>query len=233
MDDLVTYREQDGVTIITLDDGKVNVLSPSMLAQINKALDRAESSGSVVVLAGRPGIFSGGFDLKVMRGGAPLAGEMLTSGFDLAERILSFPAPFVVAVTGHAIAMGTFLSLCGDYRVGINGPYRIVINEVAIGMTLPKGTIEICRMRLTPSHFTRALTLAEPFSGKAAVKAGFFDHVVSEGELIDHVTKYATQLTALHRDSFIATKRRVRAEGVAAVHRGFEADARERSMMGL
>jgi len=116
-------------------------------------------------------------------------------------------------------------------NLGVNGPYRVVANEVAIGMTMPKGIVELCRMRLTPSAFTRSLSLAAPFSGAEAVAAGFFDDVVDEAHVLEHATSSAHELTKLHRDSFIATKRRVRAEGIAAVRRGFEADSRERAMM--
>ena len=89
---------------------------------------------------------------------------MLEAGFALAQRILSFPTPVVIAVPGHAIAMGVFLVLCGDYRVGADGPYRITANEVAIGLTMPRAAVEICRQRLAPAHFTRAVGLAEVYA---------------------------------------------------------------------
>ncbi len=133
-----------------MDDGKVNVLSIPMLGEINAALDQAESAGAVVVLTGRDGRFSGGFDLAVLRAGGPDALTMLRGGFDLAERLLTFPTPVVVACSGHAIAMAAFLLLSGDYRIGAAGPFKITANEVAIGLPMPMAAIEICRQRLTP-----------------------------------------------------------------------------------
>ena len=116
-----------------MDDGKVNALSPQMFTEINAAFDRAESDRAVVVLTGREGVFSGGFDLPLLRAGGPDSIAMLRSGFELAERTLSFPMPVVIACTGHAMAMGVFLLLSGDYRVGAAGPYKYSANEVAIG----------------------------------------------------------------------------------------------------
>src|SRR6185312_6230463 len=113
--------------------------------------------------AGRAGVFSAGFDLKVLRAGGPNARTMLRAGFELAERMLSFPMPVVIACTGHAVAMGVFLVLSGDYRIGVAGRYKITANEVAIGITLPRAAIEICRQRLTPAHFSRATVPAEVF----------------------------------------------------------------------
>ena len=169
MGSLVRYDFDGSVARITMDDGKVNVLSQEMLAEVNDALNRAEANAAIVALAGRAGVFSAGFDLKVLRAGGPSARTMLRAGFELAERILSFPMPVVIACTGHAVAMGVFLMLSGDYRIGVAGPYKITANEVAIGVTLPRAAIEICRQRLTPAHFNRATVLAEVFPPAGAV----------------------------------------------------------------
>ena len=135
---MVSYHCDDAIATITIDDGKVNALSLAVLAELNAALDQAERDGAVVILAGRDGVFSAGFDLPVLRGGGPDARAMLRAGFELAARLLAFPRPVVIACTGHAVAMGVFLLLCGDYRVGATGPYKITANEVAIGLTMPE-----------------------------------------------------------------------------------------------
>src|SRR5262245_55828281 len=115
----VHYSLTDRIATITMDDGKVNALSPAMLAAVDEALDAAQQSDAMaVVLAGRPGRFSAGFDLGVLTAGGPDAEHMLRAGFELAERLLSFPRPVVIACTGHAVAMGSFLVCAGDYRVG-------------------------------------------------------------------------------------------------------------------
>jgi enoyl-CoA hydratase len=154
---MVSYHCDDTIATITIDDGKVNALSLAVLAELNAALDQAERGGAVVILAGRDGVFSAGFDLPALRGGGPDAIAMLRAGFELAARLLAFPRPVVIACTGHAVAMGVFLLLCGDYRVGATGPYKITANEVAIGLTMPRAAVEICRQRLTPAHAARGV----------------------------------------------------------------------------
>lgn len=155
--DLLHTGERDGVSWLTMDDGKANVLSFAMFEAINAALDDAESNGQVVVLAGRPGRFSGGFDLAVLTSLTVDAARLLRTGFELSHRLLSFPRPVVVACTGHAYAMGSFLVLSGDYRLGAaDAEHRITANEVSIGMTLPYAAIEVLRQRLTRAAFERA-----------------------------------------------------------------------------
>src|SRR5690606_32909903 len=123
--DLVRYELRDSIAEITLNDGKRNALSSEMLDAIGGALDRAEEDRAVVLLGGREGVFSAGFDLKVMAAGGDGAVAMVGRGFELAERLLGFPGPVVAACDGHAIAMGAFLLLAGDFRLGAAGPYKI------------------------------------------------------------------------------------------------------------
>jgi enoyl-CoA hydratase len=222
-----SYELQDGVATIAMDDGKVNVLSNEMLAEVNGALDRAVADRAVVILTGRPGIFSAGFNLPVLQAGGPDARAMLNSGFELAERLLSFPTPVVIACPGHAIAMAAFLLLSGDYRIGTAGPYRIVANEVAIGLTMPKTAIELCRQRLTPAHFVRAVTLSEVYSPDGAIAAGFLDQVAPPDGLDEAAHEVASRLATLVPEAYTVTKRRAMHDTLAAVHAALEADAQE------
>jgi enoyl-CoA hydratase len=224
MDTRVTYRLEESVATIVLDDGKANVLSPAMQGEINAALDRAAADYAAVLLRGRDGVFSGGFDLNVLRAGGTDAVAMVRGGFELAARLLSFPAPVVIGCTGHAVAMGVFLILSGDYRVGASGPFKIVANEVAIGLTMPLAAVEICRQRLTPAAFNRAVILSEPFSPDTAVDAGFLDQVVdaSSVEKVAHDT--AVALAGLDRDAHAATKSRARRHALDAIRAGIEAE---------
>jgi enoyl-CoA hydratase len=224
---MVSYHCDGAVATITMDDGKVNVLSGAALAEVNASLDKAEHDGAVVLITGRDGVFSAGFDLRVLNGGGPGARAMLRAGFDLAARLLAFPRPVVVACTGHAVAMGVFLLLSADYRVGATGPYKITANEVAIGLTMPRAAVEICRQRLTPAHFSRAVILAETFSPSDAVAAGFLDEAVEARDVLWVARDVATRLGLLDRASHEATKRRARAATLESVRSAIEADTAE------
>jgi enoyl-CoA hydratase len=207
----VRYEPRDGIGWIDLDDGKVNVMSPEMQADIGAALDRAERDDVVTVVRGRPGVFSAGFDLGVLRSGGAAGAEMVLGGFELARRVLGHPRPVVMACTGHAIAMGAFLLLSGDHRVGVAGSAKLAANEVAIGLTLPHAATEILRQRLTPAAFPRAALLSETFDPEAAVTAGFLDEVVDPGAFDDRLHELATALSRLDVTAQRATKRRTRA----------------------
>jgi enoyl-CoA hydratase len=149
---------------------------------------------------------------------------MVRGGFDLAHRLLSFPTPVVVACTGHAIAMGVFLLLSGDYRVGADGPYKLVANEVAIGMTLPRAAIEILRQRVAPAHFNRAAILAEIYTPSNGVEAGFLDRVVEPSQVLAVSREMALAFSKLDIAAHAATKRRLREQTLAVISGEFAAD---------
>lgn len=224
MPEIVSYRLEDSIATITMDDGKVNALSPRMFTELDAAFDRAESDRAVVVLTGREGVFSGGFDLPLLRAGGPDSIAMVRSGFELAERTLSFPMPVVIACTGHAIAMGVFLLLSGDYRVGAAGPYKYSANEVAIGITMPFAAVEILRQRLAPAAFNRAVTTAETFSPANAIEAGFLDQVVEPRELEHSARSIALAMLTLDMEAHAASKLRARANTLNAIRAGIDAD---------
>jgi enoyl-CoA hydratase len=210
MADLVTYRRSDLVSTITMDDDKVNVFSIPMLRSLHEAFDQAEQDGTVVLLTGRTGYFSAGFDLRVINGPPEDLVLMLRLGASLAERILSFPAPVAVACTGHAFPAGAFLLMAADARIGVDGPFKLGLNEVRIGLTLPWFAIVLARHRLTPAHYDHAAVTGTMFDPHGAREAGLLDDVVPPDELNAVAAAAAQDLARVDRHAHVATKLRVR-----------------------
>jgi enoyl-CoA hydratase len=210
MSELVSYEFADGVATLVLNNGKVNALSPAVFAELNAALDRAEQGRAVVVLTGQPGILSGGYDLKVMTSSAENALALVSTGSQFCRRLLAHPFPVVVACPGHAIAKGAFLLLAADYRIGVEGPFHIGLNEVQIGMTMHHAGIELARDRLSRAAFQRSVINAEIFDPQGALAAGFLDLVVPAEALADTARAVAAQLGKINMTAHRATKLKVR-----------------------
>ena len=210
MSELVTYSLEDGIATLTLNNGKVNAFSHELIAEFNRGLDQAEAAGAVVIVTGQPGILSGGYDLKVMMAGPQAAIDLVSAGSTLVRRMLAHPQPIIVACPGHAVAKGAFVLLSSDYRIGVEGPFTIGLNEVKIGMTMHHVGIAIARDRLTNPAFQRAVINAEMFTPQAAVAAGFLDQVVAPEQLMATALEVAQQLKKLNMTAHKATKRKVR-----------------------
>ena len=230
---LVTLDFDGPVATLTMDDGKRNACSPALLDELYAALGEVEARrGTAVVLTGREGVFSAGFDLKVMKAGGVQALKMLRAGYGLTARLLSFPTPVVIASPGHAYAMGVFIVLSGDYRYGVRGPYTYVANEVAIGLPMPRVACEVLRLRLNPAARERAVTLAEPFTPEQALEAGFIDAVVSPEQLIEAAHTKAHELLELDPESHTLSKRRVRAETLRNIRTALPLDLKDAVVVG-
>ncbi|PBJ10935.1 MULTISPECIES: crotonase/enoyl-CoA hydratase family protein [unclassified Pseudomonas] len=210
MSELISYHLEDGIATLTLSNGKVNAISPDVIAEFNAALDRAVTDRAVVIITGQPGILSGGYDLKVMTAGPREAVALVTSGSTLARRLLSHPFPVIVACPGHAVAKGAFLLLSADYRIGVDGPFSIGLNEVQIGMTMHHAGIEIARDRLNKVALQRSVVNGEMFNPQGAVAAGFLDVVVSAEELQGAALAAARQLKKINMTAHKNTKLKVR-----------------------
>jgi len=232
MTDLVSYAFADGVATLTMDDGKANAMGPAMQAALNAALDRAEADKAIVVLTGRPGVFSGGFDLGVFKAGdARATFQMLTGGAQLAQRLLSYPHPVIAACSGHAVAMGLFLLQCADVRVGLKAGATFQANEVLIGMTLPHFALETIRQRVATPHLFLVGT-ATPYTGEGAVNAGLLDEAVAPDALAAAVQAQVERLKKANPASFTATKQRLRAPVLAALPGAIEQDIVDWKRMG-
>jgi enoyl-CoA hydratase len=220
MTPLTTYELAENVATIGMDDGKVNALSPAMLGSVLEQLERAGAEdAAAAVLTGRERTFSAGFDLRVEPEGWR---EMLIAGASLAERIMSFPRPVVIACNGNAIAMASFLLLSADYRVGAKGDFRIGLNEVTIGLTVPWFGLAIARHRLTRPAFDRSAITGVTMSPEEAQVAGFLDELVAPEHLQGAAVAAARNLASINPVAHAATKLRVREQALAGIRDGIE-----------
>lgn len=228
MDKLTQYKEDSNYAIITLNNGKVNAISHQVIDELNTALDRAESNKKVVILTGKSGVFSGGYDLKSMMTSPESALELVTRGSQLALKMLRFPLPIIAACSGHAIAKGAFLLLSSDYRLGIDGQFKVGLNEVMIGMTMHNAGIEIAKGRLSPVFLERSVNNAEIYTPKEAILAGFLDKVVpSDDLLLPAATKIAEMFGQLNLKAHAETKLKVRAEYLKRIEEAIQKDLKE------
>ena len=211
----VSTTEHGPIAVISLDDGKLNVIGQDTLHDINQALDDADGADAIVI-AGRPGVFSAGFDLSVIRSEPEAAIALARAGAEVALRIYEYPAPTVVACTGHALGIGAILLLTFDRRVGTTGPAKIAMNEVAIGMVVPRFANTFAADRLARPHFHAAVALARMHSSITAVDAGFLDDLADDP--LSAAIETAHELGAtVDRRAFRGTRRVSRGDVAAKI----------------
>lgn len=219
MSNPVTYSLEEGVATLTLDDGKANALSLDTIAAINSALDRAEQEAKALLITGKAGVLSAGFDLRVIESDPAGAKEMATRGGELLVRIFMFPMPVVMASTGHAVGAGALLLLTADYRLGGDADCKIVLNEAAMGFPLPGFGVELARARLVNTAIAQTVLCSQVHNTASASEVGFIDEVVAEDKLLAAAFDKAKELSQMEGKNYAAIKHSFRtpvAEKIAA-----------------
>ncbi|TNC82088.1 MAG: crotonase/enoyl-CoA hydratase family protein [Oleiphilus sp.] len=226
MSELVACKIENGVALITLQNGKVNAISHEVIEQLHVALDRAEEEKAIVILTSESGLLSGGYDLKTMQASPEQAIALVTEGSKLTRRMLAFPLPIITATPGHAVAKGAFLLLCSDYRIGAAGDFKIGLNEVAIGITMHYAGLEMARFGLANAYFNRAVICAEMFQPEEAQKAGFLDRVVPADQVMATAMAVAEGMKGLNLRAHKGTKLKAREAVLEAMDKAIETDAK-------
>ncbi|MGY0408537.1 MAG: crotonase/enoyl-CoA hydratase family protein [Polaribacter sp.] len=224
MNEFVTYKSEINYLIITINNGKANAISHEVIEGLNLGLDKAEQENKVVILTGQNGVFSAGFDLKIMTKSPESAKELVTKGSKLSLRMLSFLQPIIVACSGHAIAKGAFLLLSSDYRIGVNGDFKIGLNEVQIGMTMHHAGIAIAKARLSEVYLNRSVNNSEIYNPKQAINAGFLDVIVPENKLLPTAIKVAEMFAKLNKKAHSETKLKVRKQHLQNLEKAIKLD---------
>lgn len=209
----VRVEQQGRVLVAHMDDGRANAMTLTMTTALRSVIRDAQNDPGVgaLVIAGRPGRFSGGFDLAVINGGDPVAQrEMRMGGRDLVAEAYGASIPVVAACTGHAVACGALVLLGCDDRVGPDADVKIGLNEVAIGLTLPDWGVAIASDRLSRRHLQAAVTHATLYNGRGAVEAGFLDVAVAPDAVLPTAIERATRLAELDSAAYAGTVRALR-----------------------
>lgn len=210
----VSTERRDGVLIVHVDDGKANALSFDVIAALRSAIDDAEADDSVgaLVIHGRPGRFSAGFDLGVMFGDdmSAIIG-LVADGGSLVHRLYGCGVPVVAACTGHALAAGALVLLGCDVRVSADIDAKVGLNEVAIKMVLPDWALTIAGERLSKRHLQLALATARITTPRDAIDVGYIDEVVPADDVLVRSVAVATELAStLDASAYQRTIRKLR-----------------------
>ncbi|MEA2627510.1 MAG: enoyl-CoA hydratase [Candidatus Binatota bacterium] len=217
-----TVRTEDrdgGVRVLTLDRPPANAEDERLLGDLGAALDDARTDDLVraVVLTGAGRFFSGGFDLSAAaRGDDSVA--VLTDVFrDTHVKLLTLPKPTIAMIAGHAIAGGLVLALACDYRLGLDGDYKIGLNEVAIGASYPMVAMEIVKLRLTHARAAELVLGAALYPASQAIRLGVVDELLPAEKLTDTVLRRAQRMGAFPREAYAHSKAALMAEALERV----------------
>ncbi len=204
------YQLKDTIALISIDDGKANAMNHDFIDALNGLLDRAEEEATAVILQGREGMFSAGFDLKELAKGKEQASALVGRGMVLITRLYALPLPVISVCAGHAFGMGAFILLASDNRLGSHADYQVNLPETAIGMSFNPVLMSLIKAHVTGSHQTRAAVQSRRYGPDEAVEAGFLDQLVDADQLLVEAFSLAAELSKLPVAYYKANKEYLR-----------------------
>jgi enoyl-CoA hydratase len=194
-----TFRVDDGIAHVVLDDGKANVLNPALCAAVRGGIEAAaEARAGALVVHGRERMFSGGIDLGLVRESDPAI--RATALQEVAHTMLALwtaPLPTVAAVTGHAIAGGAILAMACDRRIGTEGAFKVGINETRLRMVFPTWALVIAQAGIRREAWGATILEGDLVDPAAAVTQGILDEVVAADDHAARVAEVAAGLAEI------------------------------------
>jgi enoyl-CoA hydratase len=221
----LTLTDRDGVAVLAADRPPVNAMNLELLEELVSTVDRlAADPPRALLLAGRPGAFSAGLDLKAVPEYSPEQRAGMVRGINgMALGVYGLPCPVVCAITGHAIAGGFVLAVCGDHRVASTAG-RYGLTEVKVGVPYPQGAIGVVRAELTPSA-ARVLVLGNRLvAAEECVRLGAFDEAAEPDDVVERALDVARELGELPADVYARTKAELRGDTLERLRAAAETD---------
>ena len=214
---MIKTIEHQAIRELRLDRPPANALSPDLILALRNAIQTAPAEGvQALILSGAPGRFSGGLDIPLLLGlDRPAMADLWRNFYGLLGAIAGSPVPIVAAITGHAPAGGTVLALFCDWRVMADGDYKIGLNEVQVGISLPPIILRGLQRLVGRRQAERLAVTGELLSSREAARLGLVDELASPEKVVDRALEVCQRLIALPAEAMTSTRREARADLVA------------------
>lgn len=209
-----THSHDHGIVELRLARPPVNALNPALVRALSRAFDEAQAGGaSGLVISGREGLFSAGLDVpELLKLDEEGMRAFWTDFFGLLEKLARSEVLVVAAFTGHSPAGGTVVGMFCDYRVLAQGPFRLGLNEVQVGLIVPP-LIHRALVRLLGSYRAeRHLVAGQMIGAEQAREIGLVDEVVEAQDVVDRAVAWIGQHLAMPGHALLGTRALCRAD---------------------
>jgi enoyl-CoA hydratase/carnithine racemase len=204
---------------LSLNRPPANALNHELLRKLLAGIEQVLDDGAKgLILSGQDGMFSAGIDVPQLLGMDRAAiFEFWSLMFDSSKALLTSPVPVVAALAGHSPAGGAVLAAHCDYRIAVDGPYKIGFNEVQVGLPLP-ATILMVFEELVGPRFARQLAMqGKMMTMGEALEVGLVDELLAADQLMNRVLEFLENLLALPPTAMNRTRLTAKANLIKSV----------------
>lgn len=227
MYETIAVERAGAVATLRLNRPPVNALNGTLCRELIAAIGELEADPDIdaLILTSAPGVFSAGLDVRALyRLEQPAMGTFWFTFCKLFRTLAGTPLVTVAAIAGHAPAGGCVLALACDHRIMADGAYRIGLNEVAVGIPMPRWLAQWALSILGRRHAERMLQLAALVEPAEALYVGMIDAIATPEALLDAAQAEVALRLELPPAARRGTKLALRGDALAAMELAAEAD---------
>jgi enoyl-CoA hydratase/carnithine racemase len=214
----VELADSGEVAVLKLAHGSANAIDEGFIAELSRGLDAAEKKRAVVLASASDRIFCAGWNLPEVFGfDRERMGRFLDAFEDLVARLFGFETPVVAALSGHAVAGGLILAACADERIAADGRASFGLSEVALGVPVPYGCLEVFRFLLGDRAAERLAATGENQDVASARSLGLIDQIVPPDRLDEAAGQRALALASRPAGAYAAVKRASRQSALSRI----------------
>jgi Delta3-Delta2-enoyl-CoA isomerase len=209
---MLTKIEHGDVLELRLERPPVNALHHPLVQELRAAVEAAPSSGAkALVLSGVSGMYSAGLDV-------PWLLELDSAGmqafweefFSMLKSVALSPIPVASAITGHSPAGGAVIAIFCDTRIAAQGKFKIGLNEVQVGLPVPRVILSAFVRLLGQRQAERLAVRGALISPDEALAVGLVDQVVAPDEVVPKAIEWCRDMLKLPASAMLATRKTLR-----------------------
>jgi len=214
--DIISHGD---IAELSLNRPPANALNHELLRKLLAGIEQVLDDGARgLILSGQDGMFSAGIDVPELLGmDRPAILEFWSLLFDSSKALLTSPVPVVAALAGHSPAGGAVLAAHCDYRIAVDGPYKIGFNEVQVGLPLPSTILMVFEELVGPRIARQLAMQGKMMTMGEAFEVGLVDELLAADRLMVRVLEFLESLLALPSTAMNRTRLTAKANLIKAV----------------
>ncbi|HEX8847324.1 MAG TPA: enoyl-CoA hydratase/isomerase family protein [Pyrinomonadaceae bacterium] len=203
---LVQYRAQDGIAILTLNDPPANTYSYEMMQELDRAVLAArmdESVHVIVITGGGEKFFCAGANIQMLSEVTPeFKYYFCLHANETLSRLEQTPKLVIAAINGHSVGGGLEVAMAADIRIARKNAGKMGLPEVSLGV-LPGtgGTQRLVRV-VGKSVAIELMATGALFDFEKGLELGLVNHIYeaeTNEQFVAQVIEYARQFTTPNR----------------------------------
>jgi enoyl-CoA hydratase/carnithine racemase len=222
---MIRTEMSDGVFRIEMSrPEKKNALTAEMYQSMADAMATADANPAVrvILISGAGGNFTAGNDLTDFLAKPPV--DEGAPVYRFINGLASLQKPFVAAVEGVAVGIGTTLLLHCDL-VYVGETARFALPFANLGLTPEAASSLLLPMRAGHVRAAEILLLGEPFSAEVAFELGLANAVLPDAQVLDHALERCRKLIAQPAASLLLSKQLMKRSQQALILETMSAEA--------